>query len=194
LLQRQVSTHAEQPHQEAHTFPEVPDGKVTSIHPRLVSLTIKEPPILRTDRDVEDKIELLIKRRIFTTVLPRIIIQRSVLRSQRRKTTLLPQRVIFIELRVVDLLEAAIEVHEDVVLGPLKTEGVEASGEVAAAQERGAVRADVAVVLVRGAPVHGRGHEVATFGVLVAVAAELGDVDFAGARPCAVDVVLGHHP
>jgi hypothetical protein len=161
---------------EKHTLPEIPGSEVASVNPWLAAFAIKEPAVLRANGDVENQVELLVKGRILATPLPRVVVERAVLGCQAIEAALLPQRLI--ELGVLNLLESAVQVHEHVVLCPLKSESVEASSEVAAAHESLAVSLDVTVMVGRGTPMECRRHEVAAFGVFVVVTASLSDVDF----------------
>ena len=160
------------------TLPEIPCGKVAAVDPWLATLAIPEPAVLCTNGNVENEIELLIEWGIFSTGLPRVVVKCSVLGSHGGETALLPQRIVLVEFGVLDLPEAAIKVHENIILGPLETKRVKVGGKILAAQEIGAVCLNVCVVLVGWAPVKGGGHEVAAFRVFVVIAAELGDVDF----------------
>ncbi len=132
-------------------LPEVPCGRRTTVYPWLFVLSIAvsllaisiatdpagvdilEPPILRANSDIKNKVKLLIERRDTVSSLePRIGIQRAVAGRHTLEVTLLPEGILVLEFEVEDLLQSVVGVHEDVVLGPFETKGVEALGIVGA--------------------------------------------------------------
>jgi hypothetical protein len=96
----------------------------------------QKPPIPTPNRDIHNQIKLLIKRR------PAIRARRPRIRKQRVidedvcKVTPRPEvlgRVLALDPDVQHLLQPAVEVRVHVVARPLEAEGVEALGEVGAA-------------------------------------------------------------
>lgn len=106
------------------TIPKVAYGKVTAVDPRLVALTVKEPAVLRTDSHIEDKVELLVEWSVRAALNPWVVDKGSVACGDTVEFTLCPEIAFAIVARVHDLLETAVKVQEEVVLGPLKAEGV----------------------------------------------------------------------
>jgi len=176
-------------------IPEVLLGRRAVVNPRLSALSILEPAVLPTNRQVDDQIEVLIKRRVRSPSLtPRVDEDRAV-GARQREVTSCPQPFVRVEVHVHDLQETRIKVGEEVFLAPLETKLVVLLCERAVQGGPLGVGAPPGVVGRVRTPMQGTAHDVvAALGVVVVVSARLHDVDLSGLRPGAIRVVDGQHP
>ena len=163
------------------------------INPRLPRLAVLKPAVRPTDRDIENEVKLLIKRRIDAASLPGVLNGGAVRPCGDLELAAVPE---VLDKRTVEhLQQAGVDVGEEVFLAPLETKHVGGFGESGVQGVTLDVSAVPGVGGFGGTPVHGRGDDVVTaLSVGVVVAAGLHDVDFARGRPGTVGVVHGHHP
>jgi hypothetical protein len=175
------------------SLPEVLLGSLRAIEPRLVRLAVLKPTVSSTNSDVDDEVEVLVKGRgVAASRSPGVIQTRTVAVSKGEVAVL---EKWLVKVRVHDLKKTSVDVCEDVVLGPLDTEGVVTSGV-------GRVQGLALDVVTPPAIVAGVRAEVQSTGcdvvsalcIGVVISARLHDVDLTGSRPVAINVVLGQHP
>lgn len=174
-------------------IPEVMLRVRTSVYPGLAARSIHKPTVGPPDGHVQDQVEGLIEG---GTVVTRLAPGIDVLRSGAvawREIAAAPERLV--EGIVQRPVEARIEVHVDVLLGPLEAEGVEAGGEGRVQCLAAVGGAPPGIVGQVGSPVDRARHDVVTSrGVRVVVTSALDNVNLAGQWPLAVGGVHGHHP
>lgn len=177
------------------SLPEVACRRLSDINPWLGTLGVWEISILSAHGQVEDEVELLIKRRIHVAARAPRVLQQCAVGGIGRELPALPHALLGLERPVRDLLELEIEVGEEVVLGPDEAEGVVVVGEVAATDGLPTRCAPVGIVAGRGTPVDGTTAGIATSRWIAdVVPSRLHDIDLTTARPLAILGVLWHHP
>ena len=107
--------------------PEITSCGWTLINPRLPAQSVLEPAIGTANRNVQDEIEVLVKgRRVIACLTPWVDQPRSI-RVGQREIPPLPEWLV--EVCVQDLQQAGVDVRKEVLLTPLKAEGVEGLAE-----------------------------------------------------------------
>lgn len=99
-------------------------------------MNLQEPTVAASNSNIHDQVKLLIERRTAVLALSPWVGKQGVVDKDIAKLASLPEvlgRVLTRDSDVEDLLEAAVEVGVHVVTGPLKAKGVEALGEIGAA-------------------------------------------------------------
>lgn len=117
-------------------------------------VNLQEPAVATPDRNIHDEEELLIERRAAVLARSPRVRHERVIHKHVAELAALPEvlgRVLARDADVQDLLEPAVEVRVHVVAGPLEAEGVEALGEVGAADLAAGGGAPEGVGVGRGA-------------------------------------------
>lgn len=174
-------------------LPELRRSSCARIHPWLPLDAVCEPTIGTANRDIEDKIEILVKwSAIPTSRAPRV--------NKFCAVTIADREVAFgpewlAEADIHDLKKTSVNVGEDVFFGPLNTESVE-TGSVCGVKSL-ALDVVTPVAIIGGVrpPMQGAANNVVTtLRVGVVVAARLCNVDFTRFGPRSIGVVHWQHP
>ena len=108
------------------SLPEVLLGSLRAIEPRLVRLAILKPTVSSTNSDVDDEVEVLVKGRGVAASCSPGVIQAGTVAVSKGEVAVLEEWLV--KVGIHDLEKTSVDVCEDVVLGPLNTEGVVTSG------------------------------------------------------------------
>ena len=98
----------------------------STVHPRLLALPVREPPVRASDRDVHDEIERLIERRnVGRPALPRVLEVDEVrpVRDDGRELAALEEGLVETEIHHVGQARVNVDAHE--LLVPLERVRVE---------------------------------------------------------------------
>lgn len=165
--------------------PEVSPGSGRAVEPWLTTLSILEPTIGSSNSDVDDEVELLIKRRLITAGLTPYVLQTGSVAVGKRKSSALPER--FVEIGVQDLEKTSVDIGEEVLLGPFEAECVFFLGVCSVKSASLHVGAPPSIVCWVGTPVKsGRDDVVSSLCIGVVVSARLSDINLSRQWPRSV--------
>lgn len=174
------------------SVPELVRCDRVAVYPRLARNTILEPAVGTPDSNVQDEIEVLIKRGCRSARSPRVD-DCSAVGVSCWEVTLLPEWLV--EVDVHDLEKTSVNVSEDILWAPFETIRVETRSVSRVKRLVLAVCAPPTVIIWVWTPVKCRRDDVVATGwVRVVVATRFHDVYLAGLWPRAVDIVYGQHP
>ena len=151
-----------------------------------------EPAVRSTNSDIENEIKVLIKWTLISSGIPWVN-ETGAIRVGEREVASLPERLI--EVGVEDLQETGVDVGEEILLAPFKTESVGSGGEGGVKSIALNIRSPPRIVGRIGAPVQRAGDNVVTsLCVGVIIAAGLNNVDLARCGPWSIDGIVWQHP
>lgn len=173
--------------------PEVALGILAVIDPWLSALAVLEPSVGTSDGDVHDEVEFLVERCVEAVGIAPWVGNDSAIGVTLGESSALEKWLV--EVAIENLKEEGIDIGEDVLLGPLQTEGVLLRGKGSMKSCPLHVGAPPSIVGRVWSPVQCRRHNiVATLCVGVVVASRLDNVNLSGSWPSSIGIVDWQHP
>ena len=174
-------------------LPEILWSRWGRIQPRLSTLSVLEPTIGTTDCNIHDQVEFLVEWSLLATGLRPDVLKSGAVGVGEWELTAFPEW--FIKVGVQDLEETGVDVSEEILLGPFKTElvlGLGVSGVKSSSLDVGSPPGIVGKIW---SPMKSRGNDVVTtLLVCVVVTARFHDINLSRQWPWSVSVLDRQHP